>query len=198
MTNETGQLIISGIESIAVVRASLMAVFGINAWRKEMQGKRQFELAEEVLSLFYMARDKIKLIRHPLGYEGEGLSLLKGPQKSISRAEKEALRTFERYNNQIETFNKLYSLQYRFIAHFGSEGAKIFDDLFVTINKLRNAAHSLLLFGSDEPINESDLETIKEARHIIYDRGEKDEISIQIDSLVKQMDDICSKILRKR
>ena len=53
------------VESIAVILASLFAIHGINSWRREMKEKRKYEVAEEVLALFYEARDKISLIRMP-------------------------------------------------------------------------------------------------------------------------------------
>lgn len=33
----------------------LVAIYGINAWRREYVGKRQLELAEDSLALFYEA-----------------------------------------------------------------------------------------------------------------------------------------------
>jgi hypothetical protein len=42
-------------QSTSVILASLFAIYGIDAWRREYVGKRRIELAEEVLALFYQA-----------------------------------------------------------------------------------------------------------------------------------------------
>jgi len=53
------------METIAVLKElSLLigiwvAIYGIDSWRREHKGKRQLELAEETLALFYEARDVI-------------------------------------------------------------------------------------------------------------------------------------------
>lgn len=40
---------------LASIIASATAIYGINSWRREIKGKRQIELAEDVLSNFYQA-----------------------------------------------------------------------------------------------------------------------------------------------
>ena len=56
----------------AAIFVSGVAIYGIKSWRKEFKGKRDIELAEEVLELFYKAEDAITAIRSPLGYTSEG------------------------------------------------------------------------------------------------------------------------------
>ena len=62
------------IKNISIIIASWTAVYGIDQWRREYRGKRQAELAEEVLSLFYEAQDAVRHIRNPFGFGGEGAS----------------------------------------------------------------------------------------------------------------------------
>jgi hypothetical protein len=42
----------------------LLAVYGVDSWRREHPGKRRIELAEDTLALFYEAVDAIRHIRH--------------------------------------------------------------------------------------------------------------------------------------
>lgn len=44
------------IKNISLTLASLTAVYGIDQWRREHRGKRQAELAEDTLTLFYEAK----------------------------------------------------------------------------------------------------------------------------------------------
>lgn len=56
------------IRNVLVIIASIVAIYGIRAWRREFIGKRKIELAEEVLALFYETRDIIRYIRDPGGF----------------------------------------------------------------------------------------------------------------------------------
>lgn len=70
------QNIINLIESLAVIIASsivsISAYIGISSWRKEIKQRKEYDLAEEVLALFYEAKDIISFIRSPFGWSGEG------------------------------------------------------------------------------------------------------------------------------
>ena len=63
------------VQGLGVTAASAAAVYGVVSWRRELKGRKEYELAEEALALFYEARDKIEAIRSPLSYEGEGKAL---------------------------------------------------------------------------------------------------------------------------
>lgn len=123
------------LESIAVILASLIAsgtvIYGVKAWRQEYIGKRKIELAEEVLSLFYEARDVISYIRSPFGQVGEGSTRNAAPNESPEEKQinDNAYVVFERYNKRQDLFNKLYSMRYRYMAQFGKDSAKPFNDL---------------------------------------------------------------------
>ena len=119
------------IQSAAVTIASIVAIYGITAWRVEFIGKRRIELAEEVLALFYQARDAIESIRSSFGYEGEGKTRKPGPNEKPEHKEAldQAYVLIERYNKHVEMFSRLHALRYRFMAQFGAEAAAPFDDL---------------------------------------------------------------------
>jgi len=50
MSLETTKLVVDILQGLAVIGASIAAVLGINAWKREHLGKRRIELAEEVLT----------------------------------------------------------------------------------------------------------------------------------------------------
>jgi hypothetical protein len=43
-------MLLDVIKDIAIICASIAAVYGVNSWRRESIGKRQIELCEEVLA----------------------------------------------------------------------------------------------------------------------------------------------------
>jgi hypothetical protein len=93
-------------QSLSVIVASAVAIYGIDAWRRQFVGRRRIELAEETLALFYQARDIIRAIRSPFGWSGEGQTRKRAPNERPE--DKEALdRAYvliERYNKNIEIF----------------------------------------------------------------------------------------------
>ena len=59
------------LNQISIFVAVWVAIYGIDSWRREHTGKRQIELAEDSLVLFYEASDAIKHMRHPLSFASE-------------------------------------------------------------------------------------------------------------------------------
>jgi hypothetical protein len=94
--------------------------------------KRQTDLAEQVLADFYEAREIIEAARSPGGFEGEG----KTREREQWEGERDSslldsyFRTFERLNNRSEFFSQLRARRYRFLALFGAEATKPYDELF--------------------------------------------------------------------
>ncbi|MFC2041886.1 hypothetical protein ACFLTV_00040 [Chloroflexota bacterium] len=132
---EERMTVIKILESISIILASLIAsgavFFGVNAWRKEYIGKRKLELAEEVLSLFYESIDAIIFIRNPFTYGGEGGTRNASPNETPEEKQinDNAYVAIERYNKRQDLFNKIHSMRYRYMSHFGKESAKPFDNL---------------------------------------------------------------------
>jgi len=137
------------LQSISVIFASVVAastvIYGVNAWRREYIGKRKLELAEEVLALFYEARDVISYIRSPFSFGGEGNTRNAAPNESPEEKQinDNAYVVFERYYKRQDLFNKLYSMRYRYMAQFGKDLARPFDDLRKIVNEIFLSARML-------------------------------------------------------
>ncbi len=99
------------IQSGAVTIASIVAIYGISAWRVEFIGKRRIELAEDVLALFYQAKDAIEAMRSSFGYVGEGTT--RQPRSDEKPEHKESLDQayvlIERYNKYADVFSRLHA-----------------------------------------------------------------------------------------
>ncbi len=128
MSPEVGINISSILASLSVIIAAIAVILGVGAWQREYVGKRKIELAEEVLALFYEARDAISYIRNIFGFVGEGNTRKADPNESPEdkKIHDDAYVVFERYNKHQEPFNKLYSMRYRYMARFGKDSAKPF------------------------------------------------------------------------
>lgn len=181
----------------ATIFAAVVAIYGINSWRREFKGKRNIELAEEVLELFYKAEDAITAIRSPLGYTSEGQRVIErlktdGKESNIS-LQMAVLQ--ERYEDRQETFQKLYTLRYRFIAHFGKDKARPFDDLKAIINSIFISAKMLFILEKSKD-NASKEERIRDLEaKVEWGDEEKETITSKVKEIVKQIEEICCNII---
>jgi len=133
------------INAAAVVIASLIAIYGINSWRREYRGKKQAELAEEALCLFYEAQDDIRHIRSPFagGHEGKTRKVNDSETPEQKEAYDKAYVLIERYKTYIRLFNKLHAMRYRFMAQFGIDAGKPFEDFRKILNEITTSADIL-------------------------------------------------------
>jgi len=74
--------IISFLRDLSLLIGIWVAIYGIDSWRREHKGRREIELAEDVLTLFYEARDVIKYLRHFIGYSHEYSGIEKSPNET--------------------------------------------------------------------------------------------------------------------
>ena len=139
------KLIFDIAQALAVIAAAVVAIRGINAWRKEMTGRRRFALAEDVLRAFYKVRDKLRDIRSPFSRTDEGSSRRQSENESeqLKRVFDRAFVKMERYQRERATFEELRDLRYPFEAVFGSEAARPFDEIDQILQEVLAAGDTL-------------------------------------------------------
>ena len=136
---------IESVNGVAILIGIIIAVYNVNAWRREYTGKRRIDLAEDALALFYEAVDAINHIRSPLSWSSEQEDIERAPGESEEswRAKKQASVVFQRFKHYEELFNKIHAMRYRFMAQIGKEEAKPFDDLRTVVNEIIHSARTL-------------------------------------------------------
>ena len=124
------------LEAVSIIVAACVAVWGVDAWRRELIGRRKAELAEQTLSAFYEARDIIRAARFPggFGHEGRSRPSIEGETEDEASYRNAMYVPAERLLNNNEFFAKLEALKYSFCAVFGEASAEPFDQ----IKKVRN------------------------------------------------------------
>lgn len=193
------------IESISIIIASLTAIYSIDQWRREHRGKRQAELAEEALSLFYEAQDAIRHIRTPFAYGGEGSSRKSGNKESPEekQAFDKAYVVFERFGSHNELFNKLHAIRYRFMAEFGVDAAKPFDVLQRIANEIKVSARMLARLWArqnrsfrNEQSEQKYFNQIQKLEAIFWDGLEEDDpINPKLKECIAEVEKTCRNIL---
>lgn len=133
------------ISAFAVLIAALSFLAGVSAWKREFVGKRQIELAESVLAMFYEAEDAIREVRNPFSFGGEGKSRKRGEHEREEESQllDQAYIVFERYQKREQLFAQLRSTRYRVMSAFGPTAAEPFDELNKVLNEIFSAARML-------------------------------------------------------
>ncbi len=201
------------IESISIIIAAIVAIIGINSWRKEAKWKRKYELAEEVLGLFYEAKEVIQYVRFPGSYIGEGNS--RNGTIYETTEEKEILDrayiTIERLEKNKEVFNKLRTLKFRFLAIFHDEekAKEPFERLDYIKKELTFASNQLgnrywnknkiaRIMRAPEQNREFEFQQTEKFEKIIWEQSNgNDPITAELIVMTCKIEDICRKILSK-
>lgn len=179
------------IELLAIVAASIVAVHGITAWRREFYGKRKIELAEDTLAAFFALRDSIAHIRNPFSTQNEGTSRKKSNDETSeeSRFLDQGYIVYERYQKHENTFNTFNKLKYRFMATFGSESSFVFEKVFKILNSIFVSSSMLSTHywkrqgrvEMSEVEFKKHLESMHKHERIFWDHGdESDEIRLKL------------------
>jgi hypothetical protein len=74
---ETLKLAATLLQAVSIAVTAGFAVAGLSAWRKQLVGKRKFDVAEEAMALFAKLRADIQYIRNPLSYRSEAAGFVK-------------------------------------------------------------------------------------------------------------------------
>jgi len=192
------------LRDLSILIAAVMGAYSIDAWRREHTGKRQIDLAEETLALFYEAREAISYIRSPMsyGHERQELERQKGESDRQYEARRNASVVFYRYDQRQDVFNRLYAIRYRFMAQFGREQSKPFDDLWRVRGRVLVAARSLARSWGQEHVRteqqEQEYEKRVQRHEAVFWEGHEDpdEVAAEVEAAVDAIDSTCRAIIQ--
>lgn len=191
------------LQQVSILIGIWVAIYGIDAWRREHIGKRQLELAEDTLALFYEAADAIRHMRHPasFGHETEDVERGEHETEAQFQARKNASVVFHRYNQYQEIFNKIHASRYRFMAQIGKDKSEPFNELRKILNEITLSARMLARlwardhFRSDDQW-ESHQNQINKHEAVFWEGIEEDDpINPKIDKVIKDIEKNCQSII---
>lgn len=180
------------LKQLSVLIGIWVAIYGIDSWRREHTGKRQIELAEDTLALFYEAAEAIRHIRHPasLGRELKDIERQEHETDASYEARRNASIVYVRYNLYRETFNKLYAMRYRFMAQIGKDKAKPFEDLKSIVDSILVSANALARLWPRQ--NSHNFDAIDRNEKIFWDTfADDDQINIRLKSVIDSIEITC-------
>ena len=190
------------IRDISILIGIWVTIYGIDSWRREHRGKRQIELAEETLALFYEASDAISHIRNPLGFSNEFESIERAENETDDQfnSRKQASVVFYRYNKHNELFSRIHSIRYRFMATFGKKKTAPFDELNKVVNEIILAARMLgrmwaREYFPDEKSRKEHRLLVEKHESVFWFQGDEDKIVSRVDAIIKEIDTTCRDII---
>jgi hypothetical protein len=191
---------ISGlIEALAVATATGLAIYGYNAWRTQLIGRRKVEVAEKALLATYRARDAFEYIRTPASFIGEGESREKKPEEDKELASVLNLHfvPIERINNNAGVFSELQKVRLLCRVHFGPTAQVPFDSLLTVRHRIIVAARMLGMTARSRVQDERiDPKLRKEWEAAIWSGlDEQDALQTMINTAVADVESICIKYL---
>lgn len=185
------------ISSIATTVAAIVAIWGVNTWKR----KKDMEFTEEVLSLFYQAERAIEDIRNRIYDLAKGQS--REPEKNETPEQKEARDrayvVFKKIMEHGDIFDKLHTMRFRYMARFGKDKAKPFDDLKRIVDEIWVYAQDLAELWARQlegkRLSKDEENDIKEYRRVIWYSGKEDEIVKRLREIVQSIEKICRPII---
>ena len=117
------------IQAISIAVTAIFAVLGLNAWRRQLKGRRKFEIAEDAYAAFDRAVAALTWIRNPAGYSGEGKTRERGEyeEEGVARLRDSYHTKFERIKETNSDFDPLFKLKPLVRVHFGDDLVSVFD-----------------------------------------------------------------------
>ena len=190
---------VSVIQGVSLIAASILAIRGINAWSREHAGKRRIDVAEEMLNLFFQARDAISYIRSPDGFYDDGYPLQDSPNTLVNTT-KVPIR---RMNEKAELFAQIRAMRTKAMVLFGEAAAEPFialDDILESIE-----VYAIALAANYRYVAEhADVQTPKDAaqnmeelKNKLFRLGSVDPLKPAIDRMIAQVIAICPPAIRR-
>lgn len=130
---------------VAVISACWAIISGVGAWKREFIGKRQIELAEQVLAKFFEVKDAIAYIRNPFSSSDEGKTRQRRDGETTAESDllDRGYIVVERYSKKENVFVDFNTLKYKFMASFGPETEQIFIETNKALNSIFVSARML-------------------------------------------------------
>ncbi|MCV3205900.1 hypothetical protein OHD62_04880 [Mesorhizobium sp. YC-39] len=130
------------LTAVATGAGIYFAFDGLHAWKREMTGKRDIELCQKVIEMFYEAEHKMNVLRSPMSYtqEGEGRAKEEGETEEETRRRNHLFVPIARFNTQSEFWSEFFSYRFRMRALFGDPASDAFRPADEAIRSFRAAA----------------------------------------------------------
>jgi hypothetical protein len=180
------------LTGVAALTAAIVAVLGLQAWKKQLKGKIEYELARRVLRAAFNVRDAIRFARNPFQMGGEIERAVKeagidiDPDSAAFRAKSQAAVYQGRLKKVDQTMSELEIELTEAEVSWGHEIKNRVKPLRECIGKLVSQIW-LYTYNLEHPEDKSDTNERKTIRDVIYLQSEdpnKDTFATEVNKAV--------------
>jgi hypothetical protein len=135
------------LQAISIAVTAVFAIIGLNAWRRQIIGKRRLEVAEEALLAAYKVRDAMSYIRSSGSFGGEGRTRPRAEgekENGLARAKDTYFVPLERIHRTSDDFAAFQKARLLCVVHFGADAGEPFDAIIGARNSVSIAAGMLV------------------------------------------------------
>jgi hypothetical protein len=191
----TGQYIITNAGGFAALAGVALACYGLRTWKREYLFKRNSELLEDALLLFYQADHAIAFMRNGFTFAKE-LEDFEFPSDRAEVYSKELYKTTfvirKRFDEKQEIFDKLYAIELRFRARFRREPTAEFGSMKEIVRDLLLAADAYAQDGLNKDIRQ-------EVQRVIWKPYDpKDAFGCRVAKVISDFETRFDSLMRRR
>jgi hypothetical protein len=192
------------ITGLSALTAAIIAILGLQAWKKQLKGKTEYELAQKFLRAVYKIREALAYVRNPFQSAAEISQAMKEANidelpvnDSRYRPRSEMAVYQKRFQKVTEAFLELESIMLEAETLWG-EGVREY------IKSLRNHTSNLFIaiqmYISDMehnvPYNEEKYNKRMEIMYAITDNSREDPFANALKKTIKEIEDFLKPRLR--
>jgi hypothetical protein len=192
------------ITGLSALTAAIIAILGLQAWKKQLKGKTEYELAQKFLRAVYKIRETLASVRNPFQSAAEISQAMKEANieelpvnDSRYRPRSEMAVYQKRFQKVTEAFLELESIMLEAETLWG-EGVREY------IKALRNHTANLFLaiqmhisdMENNAPYNEEKYNNRMEIMYAITDNSREDPFANALKQTIKEIEDFLKPRLR--
>jgi hypothetical protein len=201
-TAREGRAMLEFAQSVATLAATATGVYvaisGLNAWKRETIGRRDLDLCQKVIELFYEAERNVSMLRSPFAHpsiEAKDRPKPDGESESESSLRDIAWVPIARWQSQGEFWAEFFSYRFRMRALFGERASEAFDIVDETLREFRAAASTRYgAIRGDRYDLETDLH--RELDQAVWERSRSDPLAAKMAKAIAAMETVCIPIVR--
>ena len=196
--------LLANIQTIATIIATgggtYIAFAGLKAWKSEMKGRRDIELCQHVIALFYEGEEKVRELRMPMSYptiESADRPKRENESESEARLRDSHYVPIARWQAQREFWKDFFSYKFRMKALFGPQAAKPFDKVDEALRTFTAAASVRYESIRGDRVGTEGQDLRMEFDSAIWGHpSAQDKIGALMQAAIGEMEDICIPIVQ--
>lgn len=180
------------ITALAAAAAAFAAWRGVDAWRRQIIGSKQIELAAEILEKTYEIENILQIARSPVGEGSEHTAIKELTEEQFDDMGIAYLIPFHRISENAKIIAEWRVIRFRARAIVGEELIQHFNNIYNLFIQVRSA--SIFLAKNHERAPDQTREKM-ESR--IWDQGKEDVINAELQNEIRAIENILIPIIKK-